>query len=191
MTAGPASRPLPALPSPAWVGMLFFVGAEAMLFGGLLIAFLIFRLGSPVWPPLGEPRLPLGVTLANTAILVASGVVMRRAVARARAGAGAEARRALATTAALGVTFLTVQGSEWVRLVRWGLTATSSPYGGIVYALLAAHGVHVLAAVAWLVAVAVPGRRPPPPARRLEACALYWSFVCILWVAIVAVVYLG
>ena len=51
--------------------------------------------------------------------------------------------------------------------MRWGLTATASPYGGIVFALLATHGVHILAAV------------------------LYWSFVCVLWVAIVAVVYLA
>jgi heme/copper-type cytochrome/quinol oxidase subunit 3 len=116
---------------------------------------------------------------------------MQRAVARARTGAAPAARRALVATAALGWAFLTVQGSEWVRLVRWGLTATASPYGGIVYALLAAHGVHVLAAVVWLLTVAPRPRRPLPPPQRLEACALYWSFVCVLWVAIVAVVYLA
>lgn len=185
-TAAPAR---PGLPPAAWVGMLFFVGAEAMLFAGLLFVYAVYRLASPVWPPLGEPRLPLAVTVVNTAVLTASGVVMRHAVRLARAGAGRGARRALVFTAALGFTFLTVQGSEWVRLAHWGLTAGSSPYGGIVYALLGVHGAHVLGAVLWLLALAPGG--PPPPLRRLEACALYWYFVCGLWLVIFPALYLS
>ena len=190
-SAAAASTRQAGLPPAAWVATLFFIAAETMVFAGLLFFFLAYRLWSPVWPPLGEPRLPLGVTVMNTAILLVSGFAMRHAVRLARAGAGPAARRALVTTAALGWAFLAVQGSEWVRLLHWGLTAVGSPYGGIVYALLGGHGVHVLAAVVWLLAVTPAGRRPLPPAHRLEACALYWYFVCALWLAIFALVYLA
>ncbi|OGL00175.1 MAG: hypothetical protein A3E31_10620 [Candidatus Rokubacteria bacterium RIFCSPHIGHO2_12_FULL_73_22] len=178
-----------ALP-PAWVGMLFFVAAETMLFGGLLFAFVLFRLWSPVWPPLGEPRLPLGVTAVNTLVLLASAVTLGRARRHARAGAGPRARRALALTAALGWTFVAVQGSEWVGLAQWGVTAASGPYGGLVFALIGAHGVHVLGAVVWLLVDAVGGAAAAPPPARLGAGALYWYFVCALWLAIFAAVYL-
>ncbi|HBH02013.1 MAG TPA: hypothetical protein DDZ42_08855 [Candidatus Rokubacteria bacterium] len=186
MTSAAGARAL----APAWVGMLLFVAAEGMLFGGLLFAFVVFRLWSPVWPPLGEPRLPRGVTLVNTALLLASAVAMARARRHARAGAGPRTRRALALTAALGWTFITVQGGEWARLVRFGLSAGSGPYGGLVFALIGAHSVHVLGAVVWLLTDAVRGIEPMAPPGRLAAGALYWYFVCALWLAIVAVVYL-
>ncbi len=190
--SAPAAPARPAgLPPPAWVGTLFFVAAETMVFAGLLFFFLAYRLWSPVWPPLGEPRLPLAVTVANTGVLVASAVVVRLALRRARDGVEAPARRLFVAAAALGSAFLAVQGSEWVRMLHWGLTAAGSPYGGIVYALIGAHGLHVLGAVVWLLALVPGGRRPLPPMARLEACALYWSFVCGLWLVIFPVVYLS
>ena len=193
MTGSTAAAPArqAGLPPAAWVGTLFFIAAETMVFAGLLYVFLAYRLWSPVWPPLGEPRLPLAVTLVNTAVLAASAVVMRRAVRLARAGLQAPARRLFVVTGALGWAFLTVQGSEWVRMVHWGLTAVGSPYGGIVYALIGAHGLHVLGAVVWLLALVPGGRCPLPPMARLEACALYWYFVCALWLVIFPVVYLS
>jgi len=36
----------------------------------------------------------------------------------------------VAATLAAGAAFVTLQGVEWIRLVRFGLTATSSLYGG-------------------------------------------------------------
>ncbi len=193
MTGSTAAAPArqAGLPSAAWVGTLFFIAAETMVFAGLLYFFLAYRLGSPVWPPLGEPRLALAVTLVNTAVLAASAVLMRRAVRLARAGIVASSRRLCVATAALGWVFLTVQGSEWVRMAHWGLTASSSPYGGIVYTLIGAHGLHVLGAVVWLLTLAPAGRRPLPAMARLEACALYWYFVCGLWLVIFPVVYLS
>ena len=54
-----------------------FLGAEAMFFAGLIGAFLVFRIASPVWPPPFQPRLPSEVTGINTLILLASAVAMR------------------------------------------------------------------------------------------------------------------
>ncbi len=167
--------------------MLLFIAAESMLFAGLITAFLVYRLGSALWPPLGEPRLPVAITAANTAVLFLSAATMRGARARARAGRADASRRRLGTTAVLGAVFLAIQGGEWTRLLHWGLTASTSPYGGIFYALIGTHGIHVLAAVVTLLAFAARARPPAPS--RLEAAALYWYFVCGVWAVLFPLVY--
>jgi cytochrome c oxidase subunit 3 len=168
--------------------MVIFLGAEAMVFAGLLSAFGVYRLSSPVWPPLGEPRLPAGVTALNTAVLLASAVAMHRARLRAGRGDSRSARRALAVAAGLGAAFLIVQGGEWTAMLHRGLTVVASPYGGIFSALIGVHGAHVAAAVVALVATAWGGR---VDARRLEPVALYWHFVVGVWIVVFPLVYLG
>src|SRR2546427_11899951 len=101
--------------------------------------------------------------------------------------------RALALTALLGTTYLTVQGLEWVRLVRHGLTLGSSMYGAAFYTLIGCHGVHGLVAVLWLAVTAILAARGVFRAARpaaLEMCAIYRYFVCALWLALLPLGYL-
>ena len=95
-------------------------------------------------------------------------------------------------TAILGATFLIVQGSEWVRLVGFGLTMSSSVYGAIFYTLIGCHAVHVLGAVIWLVIVVAMARRHRFTAKRhvaLQLCGMYWILVVGLWPILYALVY--
>jgi cytochrome c oxidase subunit 3 len=173
--------------------MLMFLAFEAMFFAGLLGAFLVFRLASTNWPPPGEPYLPIGVTWINTGILVASTYTMRRAHRAIRAGNQAGLVHGLGLTALLGATFLAVQGSEWIRLVHYGLTLRSGTYGATFYTLIGCHGVHVLAAVLWLAAVLLLATRDRfSPARYVgvQLCKMYWMFVVGLWLVLFPSVYL-
>jgi cytochrome c oxidase subunit 3 len=173
--------------------MLMFLAFEAMFFAGLLGAFLVFRLASTTWPPPGEPYLPIGVTWINTGILVASAYTMRRAHRGIRDGNRAGLVRGLGLTTLLGTTFLAVQGGEWIRLVRFGLTLQSSTYGATFYTLIGCHGVHVLAAVLWLGAVlllATRGRFSPERHVGVQLCKMYWMFVVGLWLVLFPPVYL-
>ena len=95
--------------------------------------------------------------------------------------------------AALGGTFLVVQGYEWARLLRFGLSASSGVYGATFYTLIGTHGAHVVVALVWLgVAwiLAVRGRFAEGRAAPLRACALYWHFVVALWPVLYISVYL-
>ena len=179
--------------SNAVLGMLMFLAFEAMFFAGLLGAFLVFRLASTNWPPPGEPYLPIGVTWINTGILVGSVYTMRRAHRAIRAGNQAGLVHGLGLTALLGATFLAVQGSEWIRLVHYGLTLRSGTYGATFYTLIGCHGVHVLAAVLWLAAVlrlATRGRFSPERHVGVQLCKMYWMFVVGLWLVLFPLVYL-
>lgn len=179
--------------SNARLGLLMFLGAEAMFFAGLIGAFLVFRIGSSTWPPPFQPRLPVLVTGINTVILLCSGFTMHQALRAIQAGQLPLLIRRLLLTALLGTLFLTIQGYEWVRLVQFGLTMSSGIYGSTFYTLIGCHGLHVLGAVVWLALVLVQARRGRFDWRNhtgIELCSMYWTFVVGLWPVLYGLVYL-
>ena len=181
--------------SNARLAILILLGAEIMFFAGLIGTFLVFRLGSVTWPPPSQAdvRLPIGVTGINTIILLSSGYTMIRALLSARRDSRKELRRWLLVTGVLGAIFLVVQGSEWVRLVHHGFTLSSGVYGSIFYVLIGCHALHVLVAVVWVLGVfakAIAGRFSVDHHVGVEICAIYWTFVVVLWPILYVLVYL-
>jgi heme/copper-type cytochrome/quinol oxidase subunit 3 len=164
-----------------------------MFFAGLIGAYIVFRLGSVVWPPPFQPRLPSEVTGVNTVILVASAVTMRCALRAVAAGNRRQLIWLLGMTAALGGAFLAVQGFEWIRLIHFGLTLSSSVYGGLFYTIIGFHGVHVAGALVWLLvvfALAKKGWFTREQHVGLQICSMYWTFVVALWPVLYGIVYL-
>lgn len=178
----------------AVIGMTLFLFTEAMFFAGLVSAHVVLRAGQPAWPPLGQPRLPLGLTLANTVVLLASGFAVYRAGTAFPERLGAAAR-GLALGVALGAVFLGVQGLEWARLVAFGLTTSSGVYGATFYALVGSHAVHVLAALvvlltAWRrMARAARDDRAEDARAAITVSRMFWLFVVGVWPVLYLVVY--
>lgn len=198
-TFGGGAPPPPPVPpnvplgSNAWLATLMLLGAEAMFFAGLIGAFLVFRIGSSVWPPPFQPRLPTGVTGVNTLILLSSAGTMSFALQANRRGERARLSRLLLWTALLGLVFLLVQGYEWIRLLHFGLTVSSSVYGGLFYTLIGFHGAHVFGALIWLVYVWLKARQGTYSRQHyagLQTCSMYWIFVVALWPVLYGLVYL-
>jgi heme/copper-type cytochrome/quinol oxidase subunit 3 len=186
---GVASPPI----SNGQLAMLVLIAFEIMVFVGLVTAYCVLRVGSFAWPPPNLPHLPLAVTWVNTVMLLFSAFTMWRAAVAVRHDNQAGLRSALVATAVLGTGFLAVQGSEWVRLIRQGLTLSSGSYGSTFYTLIGLHAVHVVAAVVWLLAVLAIAQRNGFTAKRhlgVTMCAMYWYFVCVLWAFLFVVVYL-
>lgn len=181
--------------SNAKLGVLVLLGAETMLFVGLIGAFLVFRMGNVNWPPLslGDIQLPQLVTGINTLLLLISGYTMFYSVRSIQQDRIWQHHVAMAFTWFLGLAFLVVQGSEWVQLIGKGLTLQSGIYGGIFYVLIGCHAVHVLGAVMWLsivLAKSLFGRFSSQEYTGVETCMLYWVFVVALWPILYILVYL-
>src|SRR3972149_5879316 len=91
------------------------------------------------------------------------------------------------------IVFLAVQGYEWLRLIQFGLTVSSSVYGGLFYTLIGFHALHVFGALVWLTVVFALARRGHYSKDRylgVQTCAMYWTFVVALWPALYGLVYL-
>ena len=176
-------------PIPSGVlGMAIFLATEAMFFAGLISAFWVLRAQTPLWPPPDQPRLPVALTGANTLVLLASGWTAHLAVRARRRGRAAGPW--LDATALLGLVFLGVQGTEWVRLLGYGLTTSSSLYGATFYTLVGAHALHVVAALVVLLVIRGGGGRAGPQLERLELTRVYWLFVVAVWPVLYVLVYL-
>ena len=189
----PPVRPNTPIANNAWLAVLMFLGAEAMFFAGLIGAFLVFRIASPVWPPPFQPRLPSEVTGINTLILLASAVAMRLGLKAIQRGDRSRLVRLLSWTAAAGTMFLLIQGFEWFRLLRFGLTLSSSVYGGLFYTIIGCHALHVFGALVWLLVVylkARSGKYTREDYVGLQTCSMYWVFVVGLWPILYGLVYL-
>lgn len=178
----------------AFIATLLFLGADIMLFAGLIGAFVVFRYGAENWPPPGQPRLPVGVTAINTAILLLSGFLMAHTW-RLLAGRNRhQIVKWLLAVLALGVAFLMVQGYEWLRLLDFGLKLSSGVFGATFYTLIGCHALHVIGAVIWLSAVSLRIRLSSHAfdERRIESVKLigmYWFLVVALWPILYGLVY--
>jgi cytochrome c oxidase subunit III len=181
-------RPPPVLPS-AVLGMLIFVIAEAMLFAGLISAFLIVRAANVgAWPPPGQPRLPVEETALNTFALLLSGAVLWRA-RRAFAEAPQQALRPLAIAIGLGAFFVVFQGYEWVMMLGQGLTLSSSNHGSFFYLIVGLHALHAVGGLALLGMSWWRLRRGFLSGNSFAAAQVFWLFVVGMWPVLYLLIY--
>jgi len=158
------------------IGLAVFLGACAMLFAAMLLAYAVMRTQAAGWPPPGTPPFPRGDAAANGLLLIAAGFALRRARARGPAWA--------AGALGLGALFLLMQASLWGRLVATHLGPGSGALGDAFFALSIFHALHVLGG---LVAIAILLRPRAPAdarARRLRLATVYMDFVAVVWVVI-------
>jgi cytochrome c oxidase subunit 3 len=188
--AGSAVTPGKRLPN-AVLGTIIFVMAEIMFFAALMSAHTIARatVMGGVWPPAGQPRLPVARTAFNTAILLFSGALLFLSNRRAREGYE-KASAYLAGAIATGIVFVLLQGVEWVALLREGLTMQSSSHGAFFYLIVGAHALHAVAAICVLAAIYFPMRRGTLAPSTFAATQIFWYFVVLLWPVIYVRVYL-
>jgi len=200
MSAGSVAYPADARPEPVRskpivssgvLGMLVFIFAEVMFFAGLISAHSIVKAqqAGGMWPPYGQPRLPVEQTAVNTAALLVSGIVLLLswfAFRRERSSA----RIPLLLSILLGAFFVYSQGVEWVALLGEGLTLQSSSYGGFFYLIVGAHAVHAVGALAGMVWAWARLHKGRLTATQLATVAAFWYFVVLVWPVLYIQVYL-
>jgi cytochrome c oxidase subunit III len=173
------------------LGMIIFIGTEIMFFTALMSAHTIARatvLGG-VWPPAGQPRLPVERTAINTAILLLSGILLWIGNRRLSTGRKS-ALRYVAGAITAGIAFVSLQGVEWIALLREGLTMTSSNHGAFFYLIVGTHALHAVVAIMALTWVYFRMRREISIPSTFTATQVFWYFVVIVWPVIYLRVYL-
>ena len=174
------------------IGMLIFMVTEAMFFAALISAYLVIRSGIEEWPPWGQPRLPIETTAFNTLVLLLSGLTMGFSRNLLQKQKFQEGRRLLGISILLGTFFMVAQGYEWVQLVNFGMTVSSSVYGGLFYLIIGAHGFHVVGVLAVLIHAwnRLGASNNSLNVEGLLPLQLLWYFVVCVWPVLYVLVYL-
>jgi heme/copper-type cytochrome/quinol oxidase subunit 3 len=176
---------------------------ETMIFAGMLSAFVITRKSAPEWPPTYEnaraelirpPRVEMLAPTINAGVLISAFVVALMAQRAARKREGLRCRLRLTTVAVLGTIFVGIVVWEFFHEAGRGVTIRAGSYGAYWTILTAAHALHVLAGVIWLV-IALRIRTTSPPlvaidANRVEHLGLYWGFVTIVWIVLLVLLHI-
>lgn len=178
------SRAEPLLTN-AELGTLIFVGSELMFFAALISAFLIIKAGRGeafVLP--SHITLPVLATGLNTGVLLLSGYFLHLATLKWKTSRETGEHFFLAAIVG-GLIFVTAQGYEWVRLLSYGMTMTSSIFAACFFLLVGAHALH--AAVTVLLMIFFYLRRDR--LTNLRALRLFWLFVVGIWPLLYGLVY--
>jgi cytochrome c oxidase subunit 3 len=167
------------------LGLWLFIVSDAFVFAGLFVSR-FYLLGTAIRPELNQI---LG--LAITVVLLASSFFMNRAETAMRFGDRKGFLRGTLTTLILGVIFLIgVVGVEW-QIAPFG--PADGVAASLFYAMTGFHAFHVLTGVIFLFIVYRNGRKGLYTEERhwaVEAGAVYWHFVDVVWVFFYPALYL-
>ena len=189
---GSRPRRRPIVPS-AVFGMVVFIITEVMFFSGLISAYLIIRSGLEEWPPWGQPRLPIEATAFNTFLLVLSAFAVYKSRNLLQQHKQTKAYKFHLGAITLGVCFLLLQGYEWIQLVKYGMTLSSSVYGALFYLIIGAHALHVICALLAMIYAWKTFEikmEPEAGAEKLLPFQILWYFVVGIWPLLYILVYL-
>jgi len=169
------------------LGLWLFLLSDAFVFGGLAVAR--FNL-------LGftRPHLNQTLGLAVTSVLLLSSFFMNRAEASMAHGDRRGFALGILITLILGVAFVAgVLGVEWPMAIAEGVSPSASAAGAIFFMMTGMHALHVVTGLIFLGIVWRNGVRGLYSAERhwaVEAAAVYWHFVDVVWIFFYPALYL-
>ncbi|HXD19345.1 MAG TPA: cytochrome c oxidase subunit 3 family protein [Vicinamibacterales bacterium] len=187
------------------LGMWLFLVTEVMFFGGLILAYSLYRIWYPVAWALGSEELNIYLGGFNTAVLIGSSLTMALAVRSAQTGAPKATVRWLLLTMAFGLTFLVVKFFEYkekfelhhVPGPNFHFEGPESPhvqiFFSLYFALTGVHALHMIIGFGLLSVIATMAARKrfsPEWYTPVELAGLYWHFVDIVWIFLFPLLYL-
>jgi cytochrome c oxidase subunit 3 len=172
------------------LGMVVFVASEAMFFATFFGAYFTLYAVNPVWPPPGIPRLRPELASILTVLLVTSSVVLQLGVRAIRRDRMRGLIVALAGTILLGAGFLALQLYDYSLL---GFGVRDGIFPSLFYIMTGLHMAHVFGGVVFLclvLAQALGGQLSEGHHDSLEAGAIYWHFVDVVWIGLFTTFYI-
>jgi cytochrome c oxidase subunit 3 len=198
------------------LGMWVFIAQEVMFFGGLFLAYLIYRMKYPTAFMAASNHLDWRIGTFNTAVLITSSLTMALAVWATQVGKSRKVQVGfMAATVLLGFLFLGVKAYEYYDKYEHGLIPIAGwfdpvnkghihiPAGVTVgqyqmfywlyFAMTGLHALHMIIGAAIIIPImwmAWRGRFSPEYHGPVENFGLYWHFVDIIWIFLFPLLYL-
>jgi cytochrome c oxidase subunit 3 len=176
------------------MGMWLFFASESFLFAGLLAArFYLWRHEGQIV----RPELDQVIGLIVTVVLLVSSYFMNRAEVAIAHNDRTNFSISLLITAFLGTIFL-----FGVMIFEWGmfpfiyeghLKPSDGVFGAVVFGMTGMHALHVLSGIILIMNVWWLGQKGHFSAEKhwgVEACAIYWHYVDLVWIFFYPALYL-
>ncbi|MFZ0287253.1 MAG: cytochrome c oxidase subunit 3 family protein [Terriglobales bacterium] len=198
----------------ASLGMWLFLGTEIMFFGGMFLAYLVYRNWYFNEFAAGSRSLDIWLGTINTIVLICSSLTVALGVRAAQMGKRTLLVILLVLTLILGLAFLGIKGVEWYAkykehhipgasfdasdLIRDYPQIHIDPaheqiYFSLYFAMTGLHALHMIIGIgifSFLLYHAVKGRYTPEYYTPVEIGGLYWHFVDVVWIYLFPLLYL-
>lgn len=188
-------------------GMWLFLVTEIMLFGGLFVAYIIYRNLYPEMYHEAHHHLNKVMGGMNTIVLICSSLTMALGVGYAQRNERAKSAKMLVITLLCAATFLVVKYFEYTHKFHEGLlpgayfdpskNGITHPKADLFFSLYflmtGLHGVHVLIGmilIGWMLVRTKRNEFSSEFFFPVEMVGLYWHLVDLIWIYLFPLLYL-
>jgi cytochrome c oxidase subunit III len=185
------------------MGLWLFLFSELILFGGMFIIYAVYRFKFPEEFRLAAAELDSFIGTVNTIILLTSSLTVAMSITAIRQGKKYFSMALVGTTIVFALIFLVNKYFEWSHKISIGMYPQSPDllnkppgeilYFGLYYVMTGLHALHVIIGIivlAWMIGFMSTGKINQHSFVRLEAGALYWHLVDIIWIFLFPLFYL-
>ncbi len=187
----------------AKLGMWLFLFTELLLFGGMFLAYAVYRMQYPQQFHISAMEMNTTIGTINTIILLTSSLTMVLSITAIQKKNKFLSIIFLVSTLFLGTLFLINKYFEWGHEISKGIYPGSEVllsknngeilYFGLYYAMTGLHGLHVIIGMIVLIFMLVfiiNDNIKWDDYVKLENSGLYWHLVDIIWIFLFPLFYL-
>jgi cytochrome c oxidase subunit 3 len=200
------------------LGMWIFLVTEIMFFGGMFLAYTLYRNLFPAAFASASNHLDIKLGAVNTGVLILSSFTMAMAVYFTQIGKRRSQVLCLVLTLVLGLTFLGIKAVEYhekytdrlipgklipgaefgpdphkLHLLEGATMKQVEMFYYIYFAMTGMHALHMIIGAGlllYLIIFSLRGRFDPEYHSPVEVIGLYWHFVDIVWIFLFPLLYL-
>ena len=189
----------------ATLGMWVFLMTEVLFFGGLFMAYTLYRTWYHEMFVVASKHLNITYGALNTIVLIGSSVTMAMAVRSSQLGERMKLVVYLILTMILGSVFLGVKYIEYADKFHHHLvpgphfefaapyTQNAQLYFSLYFAMTGLHALHMIVGLGIMTVMVIwswQGKFSPEYYTPIEISGLYWHFVDIVWIFLFPLLYL-
>jgi cytochrome c oxidase subunit III len=188
------------------LGMWIFLITEIMFFGGMFLAYTVYRAHYPEVFAAASSTLNVILGAVNTAVLLCSSLTMVLAVRAGQLGQRRAVAVFLILTLLLGLAFLGIKGVEWYdkyvehhvpgpsfHMEGASLQGESQLFFSLYFSMTGLHALHMVVGAGLLLMLLYQNHRGIYSAKYytpIDMVGLYWHFVDIIWIFLFPLLYL-
>lgn len=184
----------------ARLGMWILIAGEFVIFGGLIVAYLLYRFRYQEWAEMAShTNVVLGAV--NTFVLLTSSYFVVKAHDAAVKRDKGKITLYIGLTILSALIFLVVKITEYSQKIHHGFTFSGkelvdqgkqieSTYWGFYFLMTGLHAFHVIVG-AIVLFIVMMGARRGKNYHRIEVAGLYWHMVDLIWIFLFPLLYIA